>query len=69
MAFLDAKKSFEIKPNQGALTVLGDLFKDRNDEAAAKLYWMGAYQLGSRDDGLLARLKSVGVEHPESEPR
>jgi len=69
LAFLDAKKSFEIKPNEAALWVLGDLAKDRNDDASAKLYWMGAYHLGSRDDRLLDSLKSVGVKDPESEPR
>jgi tetratricopeptide (TPR) repeat protein len=69
LAFVDARKSFEIKPNEAALWVLGDLAKDRNDDASAKLYWMGAYHLGSRDDRLLDSLKSVGVKDPESEPR
>jgi tetratricopeptide (TPR) repeat protein len=69
-AFADAKKSFEIQPNEGALMVLGDLALERlHDPASAKLYWMGAYRLGSRDDGLIARLKSVGVTDPEKEPR
>jgi tetratricopeptide (TPR) repeat protein len=68
-AFADAKRSFEIKPNELALTVLGDLDHDRKDDRSAKLYWMGAYHLGDRDDRLIARLKSIGIDHPEQEPR
>lgn len=67
-AFADARRSFEIEPNQGALTVLGDLSHDRGDAALARSYWMGAYHLGDRDDGLIERLRSIGVEHPENEP-
>jgi tetratricopeptide (TPR) repeat protein len=67
-AFADAKRSFEIKPNELALTVLGDLLHDKKDDKAAKLYWMGAWQLGDRDDGLLARLKSIGVTDPAHDP-
>jgi tetratricopeptide (TPR) repeat protein len=67
-AFADARRSFEIQPNQGALTVLGDLSHDRGDAARARSYWMGAYHLGDRDDGLIERLRSIGVEHPENEP-
>ncbi len=68
-AFADAKRSFEIKPNEVALTVLGDLAVDREDNRSAKLYWMAAYHIGSRDDRLIARLRRIGVDHPESEPR
>ena len=67
-AFADARRSFEIRPNELALTVLGDLSHDRGDAAGARLYWMGAYHLGDRDDGLIERLRSIGVEHPENEP-
>lgn len=67
-AFADARRSFEIHPNEIALTVLGDLSHDRGDNASARLYWMGAYRLGSRDDRLIARLRSIGVTHPENEP-
>jgi tetratricopeptide (TPR) repeat protein len=67
-AFADARRSFEIQPNEAALTVLGDLSHDRGDNVRAKSFWMGAYQLGDRDDGLIERLRSVGVEHPENEP-
>jgi tetratricopeptide (TPR) repeat protein len=63
-SFADAKKSFEIKPNEVALTVLGDLLYDKHDIAAAKLYWTGAYKLGDRDDGLKARLAKIGVSWP-----
>lgn len=67
-AFADARRSTELHPNDVALTVLGDLAHDRNDDKSAKLYWMGAYHLGDRDDGLIGRLKSIGVDHPENEP-
>ena len=68
-AFADAKKSMEMKPNEIALLVLGDLAANVDkDTKSAKLYWMGAYHLGSRDDGLRERLRSVGVDHPENEP-
>jgi len=64
-AFQDAKKSFEMKPNELCLTVLGDLFYYvKHDAASAKLYWVGAYHLGDRDDGLKARLKDIGVSWP-----
>ena len=67
-AFADARRSFELQPNELALTVLGDLSHDRGDDASARRFWVGAYQLGDRDDGLIARLRSIGVEHPENEP-
>jgi tetratricopeptide (TPR) repeat protein len=67
-AFADAKASFEARPNDAALMVLGDLAHDRQDDKSARRYWMGAYHLGSRDDRLLAQLKSVGVSDPEKEP-
>lgn len=68
-AAADAKKSVEMQPNEVALTVLGDLAHDRGDKDSAKLYWMTAYRLGDREDDLLKRLKSVGVDDPEKEPR
>lgn len=68
-AFRDAKESFEMHPNEAALWVLGDLAKEKGDDASAKLYWMGIYHLGSRDDRLMERLRSVGVKDPANEPR
>jgi tetratricopeptide (TPR) repeat protein len=68
-AFADAKRSIELEPNEVAVTVLGDLAKDRGDLAAAKLYWMTAYRLGGRGDGIVERLKSIGVDRPEKEPK
>ena len=59
-----------MQPNELALTVLGDLaLNDLHDAKAAKEYWMGAYHLGDHDDGLMARLKSVGVDDPAKEPQ
>jgi tetratricopeptide (TPR) repeat protein len=68
LAFVDAKESFEMHPNELALWVLGDLAKDKHHDADAKGFWMGAYHLGSRDDRLLERLRGVGVQDPASEP-
>jgi tetratricopeptide (TPR) repeat protein len=68
LAFNDAKESFEIHPNELALWILGDLAKDKHDDALAKNFWMGAYHMGSRDDRLLERLRSVGVPNPANEP-
>jgi tetratricopeptide (TPR) repeat protein len=67
-AFADAKKSFELHPNEIALTVLGDIAQNRGDAKAAKLYWMGAWHLGDHGDDLLARLESIGVTDPAHEP-
>jgi tetratricopeptide (TPR) repeat protein len=68
-AFADAKKSFEMRPNDVALTLMGDLFyEQRHDAVAAKKMWMAAYRMGDRDDGLIANLKKVGVTDPEKEP-
>lgn len=67
-SFADAKASFEVKPTPAALDVLGDLLFDEGDKEAAKLYWMGEYHMGVRDDGLLERLAGVGVADPEKEP-
>jgi tetratricopeptide (TPR) repeat protein len=69
LSFKDAKESFEMQPNELALWVLGDLAKDKNDDKSAKLYWMGAYHLGSRDDRLMERLRSVGVTDPAAESK
>lgn len=64
-AFQDAKKSFELQPNELALTVLGDIAYDTlKDEKMAKSYWLGAYHLGDRDDRLKARLAKLGVGWP-----
>ena len=68
LSFHDAKESFDIQPNELALWVLGDLAKDKHDDTGAKLYWMGAYHLGARDDRLLERLRGVGVADPATEP-
>ncbi len=68
-AFADAKRSFEIAPNEIALTVLGDIAHDQGDDKSARLYWMGAYHGGATGDPMLSRLKSIGIDHPEKEPR
>ena len=65
-AFADAKASFETEPTAPALMVLGDLAFDRSDHDSARLYYMGAYHLGSRDDYLTGRLREVGVDDPDN---
>jgi tetratricopeptide (TPR) repeat protein len=67
-AFADARRSVEIRPNELALTVLGDLANDRGDAARTRFFWMTAYHMGDRDEGLMERLRSIGVDHPENEP-
>ena len=66
-AFADARQSVEMKPNELALTVLGDIARNNlKDDKAAINYWKAAYELGDRDDGLKARLESVGLGWPPS---
>lgn len=68
-AFVDAKGSFQIEPTPPALDVLGQIAFDRGDKASAKLYWLGEWHLGVRDDRLRASLDAVGVADPDKEPR
>jgi len=68
-AWSDAKASFELEPLAPNTLLLGDLAFERGDKAAAKKFWMATYTMGSRDDSLGEKLKSVGVDHPENEPR
>lgn len=64
-AFEDGKKSFELKPNDIALTVLGDTVHAKTKSYdQAKTYWIAAYHMGDRDDGLIERLKKAGVPIP-----
>ena len=60
----DARRSFELEPNQAATWLLGDIASaDGNDELAREM-WLATYRLGSRDDRLLGNLRSVGVDDP-----
>jgi len=68
-AFADGKASFEIEPSAPNTWLLGDLAFAKGDKAVAKKLWLASYHLGSRDDALLRKLKSVGVEDPAKEPR
>jgi tetratricopeptide (TPR) repeat protein len=65
-ALLDAKESARIWPNSVALWVAGDIARDGGDDANARQFWLGAYKLGSTDDRLIDRLKSVGIDDPNS---
>lgn len=66
-AFADARKSLEIKPNEIALTVLGDLSFDRDDAKGARLYWLSAYRMGDNGEDMLERLKKIGITDPAKE--
>jgi tetratricopeptide (TPR) repeat protein len=64
-ALADARKSYELRPNDIALTVLGDMtYAKTKSYDKAKPFWIAAYHLGDRDDGLIARLKDAGVPIP-----
>lgn len=65
-AIADAKKSFEIEPNEAAAWVLGEIAFAEGDKNLARTLWMESYRLGSRDDGLIESLKSVGVDDPDN---
>lgn len=68
-AAADANASYALEPNALALTVLGDVALKRDkDTPAAKRHWLAAYHLGSREDGLLDRLETIGVTDPDKEP-
>ena len=66
-ALADARRSLELQPNELAFTVVGDLSRDAGHTAAARDFWLQAYRLGDRDEGLLERLRSIHVDHPETE--
>jgi tetratricopeptide (TPR) repeat protein len=64
-AFADGKKSLEMKPNAIALEAVGDaVYAKTQSYDQAKAYWIGAYRLGTADDGLVDRLKKAGVPIP-----
>ncbi len=61
----DARKSNEFRRNDIALTILGDVaFARTKTYDKAKDFWIAAYDLGGRDDGLIGRLKDAGVPIP-----
>jgi len=68
-AFADGKASFEIEASAANTWLLGDLMFGKGDKQGAKKLWLASYHLGSRDEALIEKLKSVGVDDPEKEPR
>jgi tetratricopeptide (TPR) repeat protein len=65
-ALADARSSNALRANDVALTVLGDVaLSAQHRPQTARAYWLAAYRLGGRDDGLTARLRQVGVDAPE----
>jgi tetratricopeptide (TPR) repeat protein len=63
-ALADANASLKLQANELALTVIGDVALASGDKAAARKAWLDAYRLGDRDDGLIERLKDLGVADP-----
>lgn len=63
-ARIDALASQEIRPNEAASRLLADLAFEEGDLEAAKGLYLDTYRLGSRDDGLIARLKELGITDP-----
>lgn len=65
----DALESFRLKPSEVNVWLLGDVAKAEGDLARAKKFWLEAYRLGARDDGLIESLKEVGVVDPAKETK
>lgn len=66
-AFADGRRSFELHPNEIALIEMGDILHQRGDDKAAKMLWLSAYNLGSRNDDLIANLHAIGVADIEAQ--
>jgi tetratricopeptide (TPR) repeat protein len=61
----DARQSNALQANEIALTILGDVAHARTKTFdKARDFWIAAYKLGDRDDGLMSRLKDAGVTVP-----
>lgn len=59
----DAQRSNAIQLNELAMLILGDVaFARTKTYDKAKEFWLKAWQLGSRDDRLRARLHDAGVD-------
>lgn len=63
-AFTEARESFGVDGNEAATWLLADMTFDRGDRTVAKQLYLSIYRRGSRDDGLVARLKELGVSDP-----
>ncbi len=61
----DAIASMKLELNPAAAWVLGDIAFGRDDKERARGMYLAVYQMGSRDDNLIARLKEVGVSDPD----
>jgi tetratricopeptide (TPR) repeat protein len=60
----DALASHALEANEAAAWVLADLAYDEGDLDAARGFYLDVFRLGSRDDGLIERLKELGVSDP-----
>ena len=60
----DALASMKLKLNEAAAWVLGDIAYERGEKEKARGMYLAVYQMGSRDDRLIARLKELGVSDP-----
>lgn len=63
----DAEASLALGVTSANSGLAGDIAHAEGRFADARSYWLTAYKLGSRDDSLIASLKSVGVSEPEKE--
>ncbi len=61
----DAEESLRTEPSFAGALIAGDIAEHEGNKQAAKDFWMTAYRSGVRDDGLIKRLKSVGVTDPD----
>ena len=65
----DAEESLRTEPSFAGAMIAGDIAEHDGNKQAAKAYWITAYRQGIRDDGLIERLKSVGVTDPASQAK
>lgn len=64
-ARMDVDGSLRTEPSFAGAMIAGDLAEHDGNKQAAKDFWLSAYRCGIRDDGLIKRLKSVGITDPD----
>lgn len=63
-AIADARASMDLHPNEAAARLIGDIAFTKGDREGARSSYLIVYRLGSRDNGLIERLKELGVPDP-----
>lgn len=61
----DAEESMAMHPSEAGAWVLADLALAAGERDHARELFLAVYGMGSRDDGLLAQLKELGVDDPD----